>query len=182
MDGPPRGLGLAAIERRAEAWAELHSRIGSHFSHAETCDRAGRYLAGLLERVERTNGWQPAEAIAGAGPQGVQGLLNAAAWDTGGDRAGTGGQAIRRDVDVDPLPRESCNLRGAMRHAPATTGWQHRRRGGQPHRAGLVLHQPASDEEQRLHRGYSAGAPTSSAASTRSGTTPGTCGQSHRAL
>jgi SRSO17 transposase len=40
----------------------------------------------LLERVERKNGWQLAEAIGEAGPQGVQRLLNAAAWDADGVR------------------------------------------------------------------------------------------------
>jgi SRSO17 transposase len=40
-----------------------------------------RYLRGLLGRVERKNGWQLAEAIGDADPQGVQRLLNAAKWD-----------------------------------------------------------------------------------------------------
>ena len=42
---------------------------------------ARRYLAGLLDRVERKNGWQLAESIGEAGPRGVQRLLNAATWD-----------------------------------------------------------------------------------------------------
>jgi SRSO17 transposase len=44
-------------------------------------ERARRYLVGLLERVERKNGWQLAEAIGEAGPRGVQRLLSAATWD-----------------------------------------------------------------------------------------------------
>jgi SRSO17 transposase len=40
-----------------------------------------RYLAGLLGRVERKNGWQMAEAMGEMGPQGAQRLLNAARWD-----------------------------------------------------------------------------------------------------
>lgn len=41
-----------------------------------------RYLRGLLGRIERKNGWQLAEAIGEADPQGVQRLLNnAAMWD-----------------------------------------------------------------------------------------------------
>jgi len=31
--------------------------------------------------VERKNGWQLAEHLGEAGPQGVQRLLNAASWD-----------------------------------------------------------------------------------------------------
>ena len=45
------GLGLATIERCADAWTELHARIGRRFARAEARERAGRYLAGLLERV-----------------------------------------------------------------------------------------------------------------------------------
>jgi SRSO17 transposase len=43
-------------------------------------------VAGLLERVERKNGWQLAEAIGEPGPRGVQRLLSAATWDTDGVR------------------------------------------------------------------------------------------------
>jgi SRSO17 transposase len=50
-----------------------------------------RYLAGLLDRVERKNGWQLAEHLGEAGPQGVQRLLNAADWDV---------DAVRDDLRV----------------------------------------------------------------------------------
>jgi SRSO17 transposase len=80
------GLGLATIERCAAAWEALHARIGSRFARSESRERAGRYVAGLLERVERKNGWQLAEAIGETGPRGVQRLLSAATWDTDGVR------------------------------------------------------------------------------------------------
>ena len=86
MGGASSGHGLAAIARCADAWAELQARIGHRFARAEARDRAGRYLAGLLERVERKNGWQLAEAIGETGPRGVQRLLSAATWDTDGVR------------------------------------------------------------------------------------------------
>jgi SRSO17 transposase len=86
MDASPGGLGLAAITRCADTWQELHVRIAHRFARSEARDRAGRYLAGLLERVERKNGWQLAETIGEAGPRGVQRLLSAAAWDTDGVR------------------------------------------------------------------------------------------------
>jgi len=57
------------------------ARIAARFRRREVRLRVGRYLAGLLERVERKNGWQLAEQIGEAGPQGVQRLLNAAVWD-----------------------------------------------------------------------------------------------------
>ena len=59
----------------------LHARIAGRFARAEVRARAGRYLAGLVGRVERKNGWQLAEHLGEAGPQGVQRLLNAAQWD-----------------------------------------------------------------------------------------------------
>jgi SRSO17 transposase len=59
----------------------LHARIASRFRRAEARERAKRYLAGLLDQVERKNGWQLAEHLGESGPQGVQRLLNAAEWD-----------------------------------------------------------------------------------------------------
>jgi SRSO17 transposase len=59
----------------------LVARIAARFRRREVRQRLGRYLAGLLARVERKNGWQLAEWIGETGPQGVQRLLNAAVWD-----------------------------------------------------------------------------------------------------
>ncbi len=59
----------------------LHARIAGRFRRAEARQRAKRYLAGLLDRLDRKNGWQLAEHLGEAGPQGVQRLLNAAEWD-----------------------------------------------------------------------------------------------------
>jgi SRSO17 transposase len=71
-----RGMG-----RWADALADLHERIAHRFARSEVRERARRYLVGLLERVERKNGWQLAEAIGEPGPRGVQRLLSAATWD-----------------------------------------------------------------------------------------------------
>lgn len=67
----------------------LQARIGRHFRRAEVRERAKQYLAGLLARVERKNGWQLAEHLGETGPQGVQRLLNAAEWDV---------EAVRDDL------------------------------------------------------------------------------------
>jgi len=69
------------IERWTDAVADLHGRIAHRFARSEVRERASRYLVGLLERVERKNGWQLAEAIGETGPRGVQRLLSAATWD-----------------------------------------------------------------------------------------------------
>lgn len=60
---------------------DLHARIAGRFRRSEARERSKRYLTGLLDRVERKNGWQLAEHLGESGPQGVQRLLNAADWD-----------------------------------------------------------------------------------------------------
>ena len=72
---------VAALDRWSVALNELQERIAHRFRRVEVRARVGRYLVGLLQRVERKNGWQLAEAIGEAGPQGVQRLLTAASWD-----------------------------------------------------------------------------------------------------
>ncbi len=74
-------VGSSAIGKWSKTFEELHRRIGHSFARSEARERARRYLAGLLGRVERKNGWQLAEAIGERDPQGVQRLLNAAKWD-----------------------------------------------------------------------------------------------------
>src|SRR5215212_8710658 len=71
----------------SRALADLHRRLGHRFARSEARERVKRYLAGLLGRVERKNGWQLAEAIGERDPQGVQRLLNAAKWDADAVRA-----------------------------------------------------------------------------------------------
>src|SRR5213082_2545514 len=70
-----------AIARWTEILDALHQRIARRFARTEVRERARRYLVGLLERVERKNGWQLAEAIGEVDPRGVQRLLSAATWD-----------------------------------------------------------------------------------------------------
>src|SRR5256885_1126212 len=76
---------VALLANGEQELAALHARIGPHFRRAEVRARVGRFLAGLLSRVERKNGWQLAEELDESGPQGVQRLLNAADW---GEEAG----------------------------------------------------------------------------------------------
>jgi SRSO17 transposase len=67
----------------------LHARIGRRFRRSEARTRVRQYLEGLIAPVERKNGWQLAEQLGEAGPQGVQRLLNAAEWDV---------EAVRDDL------------------------------------------------------------------------------------
>jgi SRSO17 transposase len=72
---------LDVIARWSETLDALLERIAHRFARVEVRERARRYLVGLLDRVERKNGWQLAEAIGECGVKGVQRLLNAATWD-----------------------------------------------------------------------------------------------------
>lgn len=81
-----QAVGLVAISSWLEALDDVHRRIAHRFRRIEVRERLRRYLVGLLDQVERKNGWQLAEAIGEVGPQGVQRLLNAAMWDADGVR------------------------------------------------------------------------------------------------
>ncbi len=72
---------LSAIALWSETLDALHQRIAHRFARVEVRERVRRDLVGLLDRVERKNGWQLAEAIGEFGAKGVQRLLNAATWD-----------------------------------------------------------------------------------------------------
>src|SRR5919201_6925603 len=64
-----------------EAFMTFHGRFAPFFYRREVRERSARYLRGLLGPVERKNGWQVAEAVGEADPQGIQRLLRVARWD-----------------------------------------------------------------------------------------------------
>jgi SRSO17 transposase len=71
--------------RTVQRWAEevevVAERIGPHFTRSEPRRRAIGYLRGLLSDTERKTGWQLAEHLGDATPDGVQHLLARAEWD-----------------------------------------------------------------------------------------------------
>jgi len=73
------------MEEEIAGWQELfltfHARFAPYFYRAEVRERSRAYLQALLDRVERKNGWQLAEAMGEADPNGAQRLLYAAVWD-----------------------------------------------------------------------------------------------------
>jgi SRSO17 transposase len=70
-----------AVRRWAEEVEVVGERIGRHFVRSEPRRRALGYLRGLLSDTERKNGWQLAEYLGEATPDGVQHLLARADWD-----------------------------------------------------------------------------------------------------
>jgi SRSO17 transposase len=77
---------LVSFAQWSAVFTDLYERIAHRFARPEVRERLQRYLSGLLDRVERKNGWQLAEAIGETDPQGVQRLLRVARWDTDGVR------------------------------------------------------------------------------------------------
>lgn len=68
----------APVQRWEQSLAGLHGRIAPRFARAEPRARSLGYLRGLLGAAQRKNGWQLAEDLGEATPDGVQRLLNAA--------------------------------------------------------------------------------------------------------
>ncbi|SNQ48132.1 transposase [Frankia canadensis] len=60
---------------------ELFARLSDCFRSDQPRVQARAYVAGLLSRTERKNGWTLAEFSQDAGPQKMQRLLNEYAWD-----------------------------------------------------------------------------------------------------
>jgi SRSO17 transposase len=80
---------IAQITTWHEELSALHERIAPRFRRPEVRARAGKFLTGLLDPVERRNGWQLAEALEERNPDGVQRLLRTARWDA---------EAVRDDL------------------------------------------------------------------------------------
>lgn len=92
------------LEECAVALDRLYERIAHRFGRVEVRARVRRYLAGLLQRLDRKNSWQLAEAIGEAGPQGLQRLLTTAVWDA---------EAVRDDLRayvVEQLGEETSGV------------------------------------------------------------------------
>jgi SRSO17 transposase len=78
MSGRPT---RAAVGRWADEVDAVAERIGHRFARSEPRRRAVGYIRGLLSDTERKNGWQVAEHLGEATPDGVQHLLARADWD-----------------------------------------------------------------------------------------------------
>jgi SRSO17 transposase len=72
---------VGQVARWADELVTVADRIGRHFARSEPRERAVGYVRGLLGDAERKNGWQLAEHLGDATPDGVQHLLARADWD-----------------------------------------------------------------------------------------------------
>ena len=78
MSGRPT---RASVEQWAEELEDVAERIGPRFARSEPRQRALHYIRGLLSDTQRKNGWQMAEQLGEATPDGVQHLLARADWN-----------------------------------------------------------------------------------------------------
>lgn len=97
-DGTPDALSEMGLP--PQVLDEVHARIGPYFHRREMRERARRYLGGLLGQLARKNGWQLAEALGEAGPQGVQRLLTDAGWDAEAVRDALRGYVVEQLGDA----------------------------------------------------------------------------------
>ncbi|QEL16302.1 IS701 family transposase [Limnoglobus roseus] len=121
-------------QRVVKKWAAevgaVGERIGRHFARSEPRQRAAAYLRGLLTDAERKNGWQLAEYLGEATPDGVQHRLTRADGDAGaarddlagyvhehlGDRGGV------RIVDETGFVKKGTKSCGVARQYTGTAG------------------------------------------------------------
>ena len=77
---PQEQTQLDQVRKWQDELTALQDRIASPLGDGVRV-RAGKFLAGLLDPLERRNGWQLAEALGERSPDGVQRLLRTARWE-----------------------------------------------------------------------------------------------------
>jgi len=80
---------------------DLFALVAGRFPRVEPRLRARAYVRGLLAPLASKNGWTLAEAAGDATPDGMQRLLNRAAWDADGVRDDVRGYVVRHLGSAD---------------------------------------------------------------------------------
>jgi SRSO17 transposase len=109
---------------------DLFALVAGRFFRVEPRRRARAYVRGLLAPLASKNGWTLAEAAGAGTPDGMQRLLNAAAWDAGGVRddvrAYVAGQLGSADgvliVDETGFLKKGTKSAGVQRQYSGTAG------------------------------------------------------------
>ncbi|WIX92454.1 IS701 family transposase [Amycolatopsis sp. DG1A-15b] len=109
---------------------DLFGQVAGRFHRAEPRRRARAYVRGLLAPLAGKNGWTLAEAAGDITPDGMQRLLNAAAWDADGVRDDVRDYAIghlgERDgvliVDETGFLKKGTKSAGVQRQYSGTAG------------------------------------------------------------
>jgi SRSO17 transposase len=123
-----------SVDDDLAVWAagldDLFALVAGRFFRVEPRRRARSYVRGLLAPLAAKNGWTLAEAAGDATPDGMQRLLNAAAWDAGGVRDGirayVAGHLGAADgvliVDETGFLKKGTRSAGVQRQYPGTAG------------------------------------------------------------
>ncbi|WP_399341312.1 IS701 family transposase [Umezawaea sp. Da 62-37] len=123
-----------STEEDLAAWTagldDLFGRVAGRFHRVEPRRRARAYVRGLLAPLAGKNGWTLAEAAGDATPDGMQRLLNAAAWDADGVRDDVRAYAVEylgeRDgvlvVDETGFLKKGTGSAGVQRQYSGTAG------------------------------------------------------------
>ena len=109
---------------------DLFALVAGRFGRVEPRRRARAYVRGLLAPLAVKNGWTLAEAAGDATPDGMQRLLNAAAWDADGVRDDARGYVARHlgsadgvlVVDETGFLKKGTRSAGVQRQYSGTAG------------------------------------------------------------
>jgi SRSO17 transposase len=122
------------IDDDLAAWTagldDLFALVAGRFFRVEPRLRARAYVRGLLAPLAAKNGWTLAEAAGDATPDGMQRLLNAAAWDDDGVRDDVRGYVARHlgsaegvlVVDETGFVKKGVKSAGVQRQYSGTAG------------------------------------------------------------
>jgi SRSO17 transposase len=109
---------------------DLFALVAGRFFRVEPRLRARAYVRGLLAPLAAKNGWTLAEAAGDATPDGMQRLLNRAAWDDDGVRDDVRGYVVRHlgaadgvlVVDETGFLKKGTKSAGVQRQYSGTAG------------------------------------------------------------
>jgi SRSO17 transposase len=109
---------------------DLFALVAGRFPRVEPRLRARAYVRGLLAPLAVKNGWTLAEAAGNATPDGMQRLLNRAAWDADGVRDDVRGYVVRHlgdaggvlVVDETGFVKKGTRSAGVQRQYSGTAG------------------------------------------------------------
>ena len=109
---------------------DLFALVAGRFPRVEPRLRARAYVRGLLAPLASKNGWTLAEAAGDATPDGMQRLLNRAAWDAAGVRDDVRGYVARHlgdaggvlVVDETGFVKKGTRSAGVQRQYSGTAG------------------------------------------------------------
>ena len=109
---------------------DLFALVAGRFPRVEPRLRARAYVRGLLAPLAGKNGWTLAEAAGNKTPDGMQRLLNRAAWDADGVRDDVRGYVVRHlgdaggvlVVDETGFVKKGTRSAGVQRQYSGTAG------------------------------------------------------------